>query len=200
MAALLLATGLGLAWRLLADRPADLGLAAETGDVATVRRLLRAGAKVDARNAEGRTALQAAAFGGQVETLRLLLEKGADLNAKDRSNQTAVMLAVSMGRLESARLLLEKGADANSRDASGETLHDDAAFAARRRHQCESRPRLEPSAGGGRKRPGRGDAVPPGTRRRDRCERRRWPHRADERRPGGRDRGGPTAPGKRGRW
>jgi len=98
VAVLLLATGLWLTWRSLANRPADLVLAAETGDLATVRRLLRAGAKVDIRNAEGRTALQAAALGGQAETLRLLLEKGADLNAKDRSDQTALMLAVRMGR------------------------------------------------------------------------------------------------------
>ena len=52
--------------------------AASGGHTAVIRLLLAAGAKVDAPEDEGQTALMLAASGGDMATVRLLLEAGAD--------------------------------------------------------------------------------------------------------------------------
>jgi ankyrin repeat protein len=52
--------------------------AAWGGHTAVIRLLLAAGAKVDAPEDEGQTALLIAAYRGDLDTVRLLLEAGAD--------------------------------------------------------------------------------------------------------------------------
>lgn len=67
--------------------------AAKEGRSEQIRLLLANGADVDARNAEGNTALMAAASAAQVEVVRLLLESGANVNAKNENGITALSLA-----------------------------------------------------------------------------------------------------------
>jgi ankyrin repeat protein len=86
-----------------------------------VELLLDRDADVDARDAEGTTALMEAATYGHSETAALLLERGADVNAHDERGTTALMMAAAGGHREAAALLREWGADVFARDAEGET-------------------------------------------------------------------------------
>ncbi len=58
------------------DDPA-LIIAAEQNDTAAIRQLLKAGTDLDARDAQGRTALLAATTHNHVESAALLIEAGA---------------------------------------------------------------------------------------------------------------------------
>src|SRR6266513_1232095 len=95
--------------------------AAEAGDTAEVRSLLREGANPNAKGGYGSTALMGAAVRGHTETVRALLEKGAEVNAKGNTGRTALMEAALEGYTETVRTLLEAGADITVRDRDGET-------------------------------------------------------------------------------
>ncbi|GIJ57419.1 ankyrin repeat domain-containing protein [Virgisporangium aurantiacum] len=87
-----------------ADDP-PLHRAAHAGDVDEVRRLLDAGAAVDAWNAWGETALGAAADSGSAATVALLLSAGADpARSRDRRGRVALHHAATA---DVARLLLD---------------------------------------------------------------------------------------------
>ena len=101
--------------------PSGVIAAAEVGDVATLRRLLDAGAAVDARDAGQRTALLVATRANRVEAARLLIERGADVNAKDAIQDSPFLYAGAEGRLEILRLTLAAGADLKSTNRYGGT-------------------------------------------------------------------------------
>jgi ankyrin repeat protein len=89
--------------------------AAALGSIDTMRRLLDAGANVNAKSAAGATALMWAA--ADFAKVRLLVERGADVKAVSESGQTALHLAaMSDQSAASVRLLLERGADAKVLD------------------------------------------------------------------------------------
>jgi ankyrin repeat protein len=100
---------------------AALVAAAEAGDLVMVRRLLDAGAPVDARDARGRTALLAATQANRIDAARLLIERGADVNAKDEMQDSPFLYAGAEGRLEILRLSLAAGADLKSTNRYGGT-------------------------------------------------------------------------------
>ena len=93
--------------------------AADSGDAGTVERLLDEGASVRARDANGRTALVAAAYGNHLEAAEMLIRAGADVNAKDETEQSAYLISTSeVGddpRL--LELMLRNGADVGSLDS-----------------------------------------------------------------------------------
>ena len=72
---------------------AILRWAAENGHGEIVQALLQKGADVNAKDAQGRTALMLAVERGHAAAVQVLLEHGADVNLKDAQNQTAVMRA-----------------------------------------------------------------------------------------------------------
>ena len=74
--------------------------------------LLNAGARVDARNHEGRTALLSAASAGARESVELLLDAKADVNAMDDKNTTALKYAVGREDVRTAEVLFAAGAQA----------------------------------------------------------------------------------------
>jgi uncharacterized protein len=117
------ALALGVASRAVVAQPAAEALvtAARSGDAAALRRLLDAGAPVDARDGDGRTALLIATRANQVEAARLLIERGADVNAKDRIDDSPFLYAGAAGRLEILRLTLAAGADLRSTNRFGGT-------------------------------------------------------------------------------
>jgi len=80
--------------------------AAERGDLAEVRRLLDAGAAVNARDGRGRNAVLAATQGGHEAVARALIERGADVNAQDDIQDSAFLLAGASGHTEIVRLAL----------------------------------------------------------------------------------------------
>lgn len=79
--------------------------AVRSGDVETVRGAL-AGADLEARDAQGRTALLLATQADNVEVARLLIEAGADVNARDSIKDTPFLYAGAEGREEILQLIL----------------------------------------------------------------------------------------------
>ena len=100
-----------------ADTP--LHQAAAAGDAAEVRRLLAAGADVNAKGRDGSAPLHAAA--DEPEIARLLLAAGANVNAKALDDDTPLHQA---DEPEVTALLLANGANVHATDVNGDTpLH-----------------------------------------------------------------------------
>jgi len=95
--------------------------AAARGDLAQVKRLLDAGAPIEQRDANGRTAVLAATAGNHVEVVRALIARGADVNAQDRQRDSAFLLAGAEGHTEIVRATLAAGADLKSTNRYGGT-------------------------------------------------------------------------------
>lgn len=95
--------------------------AAANDDVATIRKLLAAGAKIDARDPAGSTALLVATHGNKVAAARALIEAGADVNAKDNIHDSPYLYAGARGHLEILKLTLAYGADLKSTNRYGGT-------------------------------------------------------------------------------
>lgn len=79
-------------------------------NVARARRLIEAGADVNANNNFGNTALLIAAMENAVDISRLLIESGADVNAKNEDGSTALMYALKNKATDVAALLEASGA------------------------------------------------------------------------------------------
>jgi uncharacterized protein len=91
-----------------------------------VELLIDRGAKVDARDAAGRTPLMIAAGFTHTSVVRLLLASGADPKAEDSTlGDTPLHYAVHSGDVATVNLLIAEGADINVRSGgSGATpLH-----------------------------------------------------------------------------
>ena len=95
--------------------------AAGRGDAASVERLLKQGASVQARDGTGRTALLAATQHNRIEAARLLISAGADVNAQDNIRDSPYLLAGARGHVEILRLTLAAGADLKSVNRYGGT-------------------------------------------------------------------------------
>lgn len=80
-------------------------------DSALVRDLLAAGAKPDARDRDGRTALRHAALAGRTENVNALLAHKADLNLPDTQGFTPLYAAIQNKHLDIVRTLLAAGAN-----------------------------------------------------------------------------------------
>lgn len=105
--------------------------AAERGSVSIVSALLHAGARVDARNLVGQTALQCAARNGLQDVVLTLLQNKANVNASDENGRTALHGAAGLGHVDVVKLLLYNHANARAEDIDGCTASE---FAARRHH------------------------------------------------------------------
>ena len=78
-------------------------------------------AKLEARDAEGRTALLRATRANNIEAAKELIEAGADVNAKDAIQDTPFLYAGAEGRLEILRLTLAAGANLKDTNRYGGT-------------------------------------------------------------------------------
>ncbi|MBX3122024.1 MAG: ankyrin repeat domain-containing protein [Nitrospira sp.] len=88
------------------DKDQLLIAAAERNDVESVKRLLRDGAGVQARDAQGRTGLMAATYHNHVDVARVLIEAGSDVNAQDAMQNSPLLLAGASGYLDIVRMTL----------------------------------------------------------------------------------------------
>jgi ankyrin repeat protein len=70
-----------------------LHAAAATGDVATIEKLVKAGAAIDARDGHSRTPLHVAAFMHKTDAARTLMRLGADANALEAQQYDIVTIA-----------------------------------------------------------------------------------------------------------
>jgi hypothetical protein len=95
--------------------------AADKGDLERVQDALYLGAKVNAINEYGWTALHYAVKQGHTEVIRVLVENGVDVNLGHSNGRTSLHCAIQEGYVEIVALLLANGADIYARDDSGQT-------------------------------------------------------------------------------
>ena len=98
--------------------------AARSGDAASVRLLIAAGANPNDTLPEGMSALVVAAHSGHTDVATLLLEKGASPDAAD-AGYTALHAAVLRSDLTLVKALLAAGADPNPRTTRGTPIRRD---------------------------------------------------------------------------
>jgi len=88
--------------------------AASRGDAARIKALAATGARVDARDARGRTPLHVAAFGAHHAAMRALVVAGADPNALENDRYDIVTIAAVANDLPTLELALALGASAKN--------------------------------------------------------------------------------------
>ena len=93
--------------------------AAINGNLQIVAILLKAGAKIDARDNLGNTPLIYAADHDHLELAKLLLDVGAAIDSQDKNGMTPLMLGARNGQIEIVRTLLARGANPNKSDFTG---------------------------------------------------------------------------------
>lgn len=82
---------------------------AEKGDIASVRRLLKDGANIEAKDLNGDTPLGLAAEFDHLATVKFLLDKGANIETQDKSRETPLIEAARSANTSVVALLLQKG-------------------------------------------------------------------------------------------
>eukprot|EP00404_Azadinium_spinosum_P056961 CAMPEP_0180779282 /NCGR_PEP_ID=MMETSP1038_2-20121128/46299_1 /TAXON_ID=632150 /ORGANISM="Azadinium spinosum, Strain 3D9" /LENGTH=259 /DNA_ID=CAMNT_0022814557 /DNA_START=97 /DNA_END=874 /DNA_ORIENTATION=+ len=124
----------------ISDGRTPLYCAAIWGFPEMAQLLIRAGADVNARAAEGGFPLRCTAvalslpgplsvfnfvgddsFQKRMAVMKILIESGADVNMKDPDGDTALHAAAVHGRLESVKLLVQAGADTAAANVQGQT-------------------------------------------------------------------------------
>ncbi|WP_035862373.1 ankyrin repeat domain-containing protein [Kitasatospora cheerisanensis] len=85
--------------------------AAHTGDLDAVRAALEAGANLEARDPQGRTALLTAALADQVAVAEFLVAAGADPDAQDHREDSPWLVTGVTGSVPMMRALLVAGPD-----------------------------------------------------------------------------------------
>jgi ankyrin repeat protein len=108
----------GALWAVAAEPLID---AAKSNDLDGLRRQIRSGARLDAAEADGSTALHWAVRQNNAEMARVLLAAGANPAAATRYSITPLHLAASNGNAEILEALLKTGVDANSTALEGQT-------------------------------------------------------------------------------
>ena len=91
--------------------------AAYHSDVAAVRALVAAGAKVNVANKYGVTPLLQASRAGDTPVMQALIDAGADVALAHPDGETPLMAASRTGRTDAVRLLLARGAKPNAADS-----------------------------------------------------------------------------------
>lgn len=104
---------------IVTDKPGREGMtalihAAFEGKAETLRALLDAKPKIEARTEDGRTALMYAAGWGDAAKVKLLLDAGARTDARAADGWTALMWAAARGEPASVKALVQAGADVNA--------------------------------------------------------------------------------------
>jgi len=110
-----------VAWSQPPPSGRDLLVAAERGDVATLKRLIAAGASLHPVDSAKRTPLLIAVEAGQIEAAVLLMEAGASVNAQAANLDTPWLLAGALGRTEMLRHMIPRRPDFAVRNRFGGT-------------------------------------------------------------------------------
>jgi hypothetical protein len=112
----------GLDPQFVADRiGTGLMIGAWEGNVPMMALFLGYGARINAPNKVGETALMHAAWKGHVDAAKWLLDRRARIN-NDAMEWSALHYAVFAGHENVARLLIERGADVNARSTNGSSI------------------------------------------------------------------------------
>jgi ankyrin repeat protein len=102
-------------------------VARETGDLEMARRLLDAGADVNARDRFGSTPLELSAWRGFRDVVDLLLDRGAAVPADSQAVAVGLMTAAERALTRLFRIFSERAADLNPRNDNGGTILHSAA-------------------------------------------------------------------------
>lgn len=95
--------------------------AAERGDTALVQQLLKQGAAINSRDAQGRTPVMAATHGNRVDTVQALIGAGADINIQDNLKDNPFLYAGAEGLLDVLKLTIAAGASTKITNRYGGT-------------------------------------------------------------------------------
>ena len=90
--------------------------AALEGQIDLLAKAMTDGARVDAPDADGRTALMYAAFNGHTDCIRWLFDRGAAIGVREGQGRTALMFASTGPFSQTVKLLLESGANPHNAD------------------------------------------------------------------------------------
>lgn len=96
-------------------------LAASIGYAAIMKKLIAAGATIDAVTFDGTTALMLATVKNHIEIIQMFIAEGIDINIAQNNGMTALHLAVRDGHSEVLKVLIDAGADFTKRDKEGKT-------------------------------------------------------------------------------
>ena len=96
------------------DGTTPLHWAVYNGNTEEVRRLIKAGADVNARNDYGATPLTEAAETGNADVIGQLLKAGADPESSNEDGQTALMIVARTSNIPAAELLIRHHAKVNA--------------------------------------------------------------------------------------
>jgi len=113
----------------------DLFDAVRNDDKKRIGSALHHGASVNAKDADGTTALMLATVLGKFHSVQMLLHAGADVNIGDKDGYTPIHGAGFQGRADIARLLVSQGGmDINDRHSDGYTPMHRAVAGSQPRH------------------------------------------------------------------
>lgn len=98
-----------------------LSIAAYTGKLSYVQRLVEAGAEV---NFYGWAPLSYAAFNGHTAIVEYLLKRGAEIDATTENGSTALFFAARYGHVDVIKLLLKNQANPTIANENGDTAVD----------------------------------------------------------------------------
>ena len=107
----IIAALMGLMFGAVAADECPLCKAANDGNLAEVKRLIAAGADLNALNSYGSTALHRAAFKNRPKIAKMLLTAGADVDVNSSRGHTALHWATQSGNAEVVKVLLDAGAN-----------------------------------------------------------------------------------------
>lgn len=95
--------------------------AAESGDLATVTKLLDTGADINTQDGWSGTPMMYAAANGHTDIVALLLTRGLGINSTSRLDRTPLMWAANGGHNETVKFLIDHGADLSRKDREEKT-------------------------------------------------------------------------------
>ena len=95
--------------------------AASKGNLVVVSDLLKRGAKLNAQNTNGRTALTAAVMGNHLEVVKTLIAAGADPDIQDDNRNNALLLTGESGNVAMLREVLKANPDLTRTNRFGGT-------------------------------------------------------------------------------
>jgi|GEM_PF-4862853 len=95
--------------------------AASAGQWDMAKDAVAAGAKVDAMDGDGWTALAHASYSGDTDAMRFLMDSNADVDARDIVERTPLIHAARAEKAEAVALLLERRPDVDARSKFDET-------------------------------------------------------------------------------
>ncbi len=99
----------------------DLWEAASTGNIGALKEHQAAGTNLNAADANGSSALNAAAFFDSAEAAEWLLKNGAFVDIRDGNGGTPLITAAFMGNAKTAKVLLKHGADVSATNDIGQS-------------------------------------------------------------------------------